>query len=149
MTAPWEMLVVSADLEDRLALTRILEAQNLEPISCSTLHEALEALGKETVGLIFCDKQLADGTYRDLLSAARGMGSKVPIVITSRHADWDEYLEAMRLGAFDVIAVPCRPTDVEWMVIQAKRDERSRSRHVAAAEHGPSTYREAAAGSAS
>jgi hypothetical protein len=35
-------------------------------------------------------------------------------------------LGAMREGAFDVIAAPCRPTDVEWMVIQAKRDARSR-----------------------
>lgn len=47
------------------------------------------------------------------------------MVITSLHADWDEYLEAIRVGAFDVIAAPCRSTDVEWMVIQAKRDDRN------------------------
>ena len=51
-------------------------------------------------------------------------------MVTSRESDWDEYLEAIRLGAFDVIASPCRPTDVEWMVIQARRDERVRVRQV-------------------
>jgi DNA-binding NtrC family response regulator len=46
--------------------------------------------------------------------------------VTSRGADWEEFKEAMRWGAFDVISAPCRPTDVEWMVIQARRDERHR-----------------------
>jgi DNA-binding NtrC family response regulator len=46
----------------------------------------------------------------------------------SSTADWDEFLEAMRLGAFDVIASPCRATDVEWMIIQALRYERTEAR---------------------
>jgi FixJ family two-component response regulator len=49
-------------------------------------------------------------------------------VVTSSTADWDEFLEAMRLGAPDVIARPCRATDVEWMVIQALRYERTEAR---------------------
>jgi two-component system response regulator PilR (NtrC family) len=147
MTVPWEILILSGELEDRQALSHILEAQDLEPISASTLREGIGILRNETVGLVFCDKTLPDGTYRDLLGASRTLKRKVHIVVTSRHADWDEYLEAMRLGAFDVIAVPCRPTDVEWMVIQAIRDERTRSRHTP--DPTPATYREAAAGSAS
>jgi len=34
----------------------------------------------------------------------------------------------MRLGAFDVIASPCRATDVERMVIQALRYDRTEAR---------------------
>lgn len=128
MTVPWEVMVLSAQFEDRRSLAHILASQEVEPLCCSTLREALETLRKESVGLVFCDKSLPDGTYRDLLTAARGLKTRVRVVVTSHQADWDEYLEAMRLGAFDVIAVPCRPTDVEWMVIQAKRDERAHSR---------------------
>ncbi len=145
MTVPWEIIVLSSALEDRRALANILEAHGLEPLCCSTLREALEALQKDSVGLAFCDKTLPDGTYRDLLAAVRDFKNRVRVVVTSHQADWDEYLEAMRLEAFDVIAVPCRPTDVEWMVIQAKRDERSQSRP----EPFASPLRPTAAGTAS
>ena len=128
MTVPWEILVLSATIEDRRTLAHMLGAHGLDPICCSTLHEAVEAFQKHSVGLAFCDKTLPDGSYRDLIAAARDLETRPRVVVTSHHADWDEYLEAMRLGAFDVIAVPGRPTDVEWMVILAKRYERPHSR---------------------
>jgi DNA-binding NtrC family response regulator len=130
MNIPWQIVVASSDLEGRRSLTSILTRQGLDPISISSFAECRRVMEKESVGLVFCDRHLADGDYRDVLNASRSMTGKVRVVVTSKHADWDEYLEAMRLGAFDVIASPCRPTDVEWMVIQAKRDERNRSREL-------------------
>jgi two-component system, NtrC family, response regulator PilR len=132
MTVPWEVLVVSSDVEKRRELAAILRRENIDAIRAGTVRECRAILAKDGVGLIFCDKQLLDGTYRDLIAASRAMKSRARVVVTSHEAEWDEYLEAMRLGAFDVIASPCRPTDVEWMVIQARRDERIRVRQVLA-----------------
>lgn len=126
MMIPWQVLVASNDLEGRRVLSGILREQGIDPICTSSVHECEEIAASENVGLIFCDRNLSDGDYRDVLAAHRSGRGKARVVITSRHADWDEYLEAIRLGAFDVIAAPCRPTDVEWMVIQAKRDDRNR-----------------------
>jgi len=123
-----QIVVASSDLENRRALTSILTRQGFDPISISSFAECRELIEKEAVGLLFCDQHLADGDYRDVLNASRTSTGRVHVVVISKHANWDEYLEAMRLGAFDVIASPCRPTDVEWMVIQARRDERNRSR---------------------
>ena len=128
MTFPLDILIVSSDLESRRALSNILDRQELDPICVPTIHEALDLLSHRGIGLVFCDHYLPDGNYRDFLAALRSLKIKARVVLTSRRADWDEYLDAMRLGAFDVIATPCRPTDVEWMVIQANRDERNRSR---------------------
>jgi DNA-binding NtrC family response regulator len=130
MTVPWEVLVVSSDVEKRRELAAILRRENIDAIRAGTVRECRAILAKDGVGLIFCDKQLPDGTYRDLITASRAMKSRARVVVTSHEGEWDEYLEAMRLGAFDVIASPCRPTDVEWMVIQARRDERIRVRQV-------------------
>lgn len=132
MTVPWEVLVVSSDVEKRRELAAILRRENIDAIRAGTVRECRAILAKDGVGLIFCDKQLLDGTYRDLIAASRAMKSRARVVVTSHEGEWDEYLEAMRLGAFDVIASPCRPTDVEWMVIQARRDERIRVRQVLA-----------------
>jgi len=127
MTIPFEVVVVSSDLESRRHLSHILTGEGLDPICTATLRECHESLAKNHVGLVFCDPHVADGSYRDLLSAYRLTDHKPRVVVTSRGADWEEFKEAMRWGAFDVISSPCRPTDVEWMLIQARRDERHRA----------------------
>jgi DNA-binding NtrC family response regulator len=127
MTTPWEVVVVSSDLESRRNLSAILVGQGLDPICTSTLRECREILSQKKVGVVFCDSHLADGSYQEFLAAYRSRNERPRVVITSRHSEWDEFKEAMRLGAFDVIGSPCRPTDVEWMIIQAKWDERNRS----------------------
>jgi DNA-binding NtrC family response regulator len=145
MTVPWEVMVISSDLENRQELVHILQRQDVDPLSASSIAESLSLLKNNLIGLVFCEVHLCDGSYRDLLSSLRSLKSKCRVVVTSRQADWGEFLEATRLGAFDVIAAPCRPTDVEWMVIQAKRDERSRLVECVAAS-ATSTERGRAAG---
>jgi DNA-binding NtrC family response regulator len=93
--------------------------------------EAVELLQERPCGLIFCDRNFLDGNYRELLLAIRSHKIKTRVVIVARLTDWDEYLESMKLGAFDVINAPCRPTDVEWMLIQANRDYRNAYLHAA------------------
>jgi len=128
MNLPWDVLVVSTDLEARRALSNILAQLGVDPLTTSTIRECKEIIASERVGLIFCDRLVGDGNCRDLLNASKGAGMKARIVVTSSTADWDEFLEAMRLGAFDVIASPCRATDVEWMIIQAMRYGRTEAR---------------------
>jgi DNA-binding NtrC family response regulator len=148
MNIPWQILVASSDLESRRNLMRTLARQGLDPIGVANLAECEDILKKERVGVVFCDRHLADGTYRDLLERAGTGSDKVRVVVTSRHPDWDEYLEAMRYGAFDVIASPCRPTDVEWMVIQAKRDDLNHAKELLTASREPTSLRSAAVGGA-
>jgi two-component system response regulator PilR (NtrC family) len=128
MNLPWDVLVASSDLEGRRALSNILAKLGVDPLTTSSIRECTEIMATERVGLIFCDRLLADGNCYDLLNASRGGQVNARIVVTSSTADWDEFLEAMRLGAFDVIANPCRSTDVEWVIIQALRYERTEAR---------------------
>ncbi len=123
----WDVLVVSSNLEARRNLTRILEGQGTDLLCASNIHSAIELLEREaghSIGLIFCDRDLPDGNFRDFLTVLRSLKNKTRVVVASRLADWDEYLDAMRLGAFDVIAAPCHPTEVGWILIQAARDLR-------------------------
>jgi DNA-binding NtrC family response regulator len=131
MHVPWQVAIASCDVEERRALCNILAQQGLDAITAPTVRECQAIAAQENVGLIFCSRWLGDGDYRDLLVAARRWSRKVRIVLATRVTVWDEYLVAMRLGAFDVISAPCRPTDVEWMVIQALRDEHAQARQIA------------------
>jgi DNA-binding NtrC family response regulator len=136
MNVPWQIMTASGDVEERRAVRNILTKQGLEPIAAASVRECQEIMAQDDVGLIFCARWLADGDYRDLL-VARQLGTrKTRIVIATRVTNWDDYLEAMRLGAFDVISAPCRSTDVEWMIIQALREEHAQARQIVLVQQG-------------
>jgi DNA-binding NtrC family response regulator len=143
MNVPWQIVIASADMEERRAMCNILVKQGLEPIVASSIRECEEILAQEDVGLIFCARSLADGDYRGLLIAPRPASRKTRIVVVNQLTNWDEYLDAMRLGAFDVISAPCRPTDVEWMIIQALREDHAQRRQIALVQHTVSGFQDA------
>ncbi len=127
MDSPTQILVVSPELENRRALTAILNREGWDTICASRVSECKEVLPRQNVNLVFCDRRLTDGTYRDVLAITLGLDRSVKVVVTSRLADWDEYLQALHHGAFDLIASPCQPTEVVWAIIQAKREDHDRA----------------------
>lgn len=140
MNVPWQIMIASSDVQDRRTMVNILAKQGLNPIVAVSVAECQESMDQVNVGLIFCARSLADGDYRGLLLAARAAERRTRIVLTARILDWDEYLEAMRLGAFDVISAPCRPTDMEWMILQALRDEHARTRQISFVQQAASAF---------
>ena len=126
MREPWDVLVASSCMENRQHLQNILENLSLNVISCSAISQAEEVLARQEIPLVFCDELLSDGCYRGLLSATRRTGQKASrvVVFTIRAGEWDEYLEVMRLGAFDAMWCTAHPTDVELVVLRAMRERR-------------------------
>jgi DNA-binding NtrC family response regulator len=117
-----EILVIASDPETRKALTSILQTEGLRSVHASHLSEGRALLASQPVGMVFCERHLADGSYLDLLPAAQtNKSGNVPVVVTSRLADWDEYLEALRHGAVDLIASPCKKSDVTSALAQVRR----------------------------
>lgn len=131
MNAILDAVVLSSDLESCRQLRRVLDASGIDTICSSGISDCREILASGNVDLIFCDSSLADGTYRDLLRTLQLADRKIKVVVNSRLAGWEEFLEAARLGAFDMIASPCVPTEVEWVisqVVRALRNERQVAR---------------------
>jgi two-component system response regulator AtoC len=131
MEAAPQILIVSSELENRRALNEILCKEGHETICASRVSECQEALQTQKVSLIFCDRRLSDGSYRDVIAATRAARQPVRVIVTSRLADWDEYLDALHNGAFDLISSPCQPTDVLWSIVQARREDQEHAAFVA------------------
>lgn len=117
----FEIVVVSSSLAVRRHVADILFRLGFDALSVATLRECRTILGQKAVGLIFCEAVVSDGNYKDLLAAYPN--HKPRVVVMSPSADWQEFSEAMGVGAFDVISEPPRARDVEWMLIQARRLE--------------------------
>lgn len=119
-----KILVVSASLEHRRTVNKILEELSMQVISCWTLSQAEEALSRRRPNLIFCDERLPDGSYSALLQLNCPGRVPPPVVVLTRTGEWDLYIDATRRGAFDVIRSPWCPTDFELCVIRAVREEK-------------------------
>jgi DNA-binding NtrC family response regulator len=109
-------------------LVEILKTHKIAPVCVATMREYREILSKRPWDVVFCEPELTDGNFREAIDATRAAGSQARIILTSRLANWTEFLEAMRAGAFDVISAPCRPDDVAWVIMQATRDAQKADR---------------------
>jgi len=118
-----DALVASSSMEDRQILVHILEDLGVNTYASATLAEAEEVLSRQWVPLVFCGDRLTDGSYRDLLQTPRTWEKAPHVVVTTRRGEWKDYLEALGLGAFDMIQYPYRSTDVELNVLRALRGE--------------------------
>ena len=127
MNVVWQIVVASLDIESRLTLANILARLGLDSIGTSTVNECRMMLAKENVRLVFCDRDLADGNYRDVVAVSRSTKRQPSVVLTGHKGNSDEYHEAIGSGVLGLTASPYNSSDVEWMVIQARRYERKRT----------------------
>jgi DNA-binding NtrC family response regulator len=129
MSDTWQIMVASSDLENRRHLVSILDQQGLGAFCAANVRQCREILGSQNVGLVFCDRSFADGDYRDVLAATedRKSGAKTRVVLLAALINSEQYKSAKDLGVFEVISAACRPTDVEWMIIRARRDDQRRA----------------------
>ncbi len=121
MKGEFEVLVAAASPENRSALTKVLMGMGLKPAISSSVREAQAILSAKPVSLVFCEEKFTDGNYQDVLRAVKRTAEKAPVVVSSPSHDWYEYLEALRLGAFEFLDGPVRAVDVEMIVRYARR----------------------------
>ena len=125
MEGKMQVMIGSSDSEMWGRFADLVESRGLALKSFQSIEQACKALARENILLIFCEDRLEDGTYEDLLSAAKNVRSEARIVVTGLEADQFDslgYCKARELGAFDVLRKPYGIKDLEWTVICAIRD---------------------------
>jgi DNA-binding NtrC family response regulator len=125
-------LVVSPHLESQRTLFHILEDLKVTAFASANLAEAAQVLSRNEIALVFCEDRLTDGTYRDLLQNLETWNQSAHTVVTTRIGEWEEYLEALALGAFDMLQRPYRSTEVELNVLRAMHGKSRKSGRAAA-----------------
>jgi DNA-binding NtrC family response regulator len=109
-------VVISQNPEWQQTVAKVLKDCGLDVVFSDTVRESAVTLSNRPVCLTICEETLSDGDFRDVLrQTERSVGSS-PVIVISRVADWDRYLEAVRQGAFDYIGFPCHPAEVERVV---------------------------------
>jgi two-component system response regulator PilR (NtrC family) len=105
--------------QNRKVVESAIERWSLDVGWCSSLQEARRSLRRGTHSLILCEARLPDGTYQDVMQLLAHKLGRIRVIVMSE-SDLEEcYSEAIEMGVFDVIATPCRRTDVQWIIMHA------------------------------
>lgn len=112
-------LVVSSDDEVRRKLAEVLRQCALAPVLASNVAESGIALAGHEMLIVVCNDRLDDGKYEDIVKLVVRSEIQVPVVVVSRTGDWPEYLTAMCGGAFDYLAYPPIPGDLQQTIQNA------------------------------
>lgn len=123
------VLSISPREEDHLFLQDILNRLQgtLDPVrtfrvnACTTLASGLAALGKLQFEVVVCERDLAPGSWKDVLEQAAILPDPPPLIVTSRLADERLWAEALNLGAYDVLTKPFNCTEALRVVGAAWR----------------------------
>ena len=117
-------LMLAIDLDASQCIGEVLERCGFEPVLLSTIAELRSCIRESGTSVLVCEEVLLDGNYKEVLRVSCDVGGHIPVVVFSRFADWDQYLEAIRLGAFDCLRYPFRTGELRWAVNQALQSAR-------------------------
>jgi len=111
-------LLVHGEGEPLGSLNKALHGLKVDADHADTCKEALRFLRRATEApdVVFTDTALPDGSWRELLDAARYLRVPAKIIVVSRTEDPWLYLEAMESGAFDFMIPPFTTADVEYIL---------------------------------
>jgi DNA-binding response OmpR family regulator len=106
------VVAVSPSPAERVRLRKILSQKHWRLYEASDCREALLLLRDESVPVLLCERDLADGNWEDLLNATAGMPAPPNLIVFSRLADESLWAKVLNLGGFDVLLTPFEPEEV-------------------------------------
>jgi DNA-binding NtrC family response regulator len=113
-----EVLLVTADLTDCPALTRIFSHSKWQLLTCRTIAEATRVIHSHPVGVVICKETVSDGNWKELLTA-NSQPNHPKLFVATTTATAHLWAEALREGADYVLETPFNSRDVYRAVSEA------------------------------
>jgi DNA-binding NtrC family response regulator len=86
-----------------------------------TLPSAIALLAQNHAPVVICERDLAQGTWKDMLDEAIVLPQPPCVIVTSRLADEYLWVEALHAGAYDVLAKPFETEEIIRIASLASR----------------------------
>jgi DNA-binding NtrC family response regulator len=106
------VLVVFPSDEHRILLLQAIVQAGMIPLLCESSDEAREAIKDENIQVVVCEDRLPESALGAILKQTRSRMRPIPVIVTSRTGEWEEFLRVLRMGAFDYLVLPPRQDEV-------------------------------------
>lgn len=100
------VLLISPDPDDSRYLHDVFSDSGDELTSICGCGPARSVLRNSRFGAVITERDLGDGTWLDVLSAAQSLPYPPPVIVASRLADERLWTDVLNRGGFDVLAKP-------------------------------------------
>jgi two-component system NtrC family sensor kinase len=120
------ILIVDDSLTVRMDLVEAFEAAGFNPLPCSTLAEARQALARGPVAVVILDVLLPDGDGVELLKEIRASESTAgaAVLMLSTEAEVKDRLRGLETGADEYVG---KPYDTDYVVAKVRELLRART----------------------
>ena len=88
------------------SLVMLLKADGLRARGFSSAHEFLATLDEQARGCVITDLRMPSMDGVELIKALKGVGSILPVIVITGHADVSRAVDAMKAGATDFVEKP-------------------------------------------
>ena len=113
------VLVIGGFDTDLIALLGILNDTDWTLYWNTSRADAVETLRRRPVNVVLCDRDLPDGSWKDVLAATSALASPPPVIVTARFANERLWAEVLNLNGYDVLTKPFDADEVMREIIQA------------------------------
>ena len=98
------LLSVSPSDTDHAVLRELLDGTQWLLSEARTLGSALAMVRQNRIPLVVCERNLPPDTWKDLSDRLAILTNPPSLIVTSRHADDQLWVEALSSGAYDLLA---------------------------------------------
>jgi DNA-binding NtrC family response regulator len=120
------ILIVSPHADDYSSIKQILRNDCWQIEHARNLEEAANHLKQLSASVIICERDLPDGTWKDLLQRTQDLQPAPSILVVSRQADERLWSEVLNLGGYDVMPKPFERRDAVRIISMAWRNCRTK-----------------------
>src|SRR4051794_3813856 len=125
---PLRILSVSGAAEDHIAVRQSLSGIACGVQTAESCHSAFQILRYGRISIVVCERDLPDGSWRDVLERVDSSPERPFLIVTSRLADEWLWAEVLNLGGYDVLAKPFNADETRHVLVTAYLGRRDRNR---------------------
>src|ERR1051325_1628701 len=102
------ILVVEDDIENRIAISKVLESAEYRVRQADNGQEALDLLEQEDIDILVTDLRLPVVAGVELLKRANAADQDLEVIMITGHGTVEIAVEAIKEGAYDFITKPVK-----------------------------------------
>ena len=127
------ILFISPSADDVSTVSQMLDGMAISCENVSTLNRARQKLEGEAFGVVLTEARLPDGNWADVVRLVGQVKRGPAVVVTDELADTRFWLDALELGAYDVLPKPFCCGEVQRILANALQEPPRLTRSMPAA----------------
>ncbi len=113
------VLFVSPHRADAATIGRMLAGMPVRLEHAADLKDARVLLARSETSVVLTEAQLPDGNWVDVLNLTYELPVTPAVIVTHRLADDRFWAEVLNMGAYDLLAQPFDPGEVQRIIVHA------------------------------